>query len=186
MSKILSPGAVKLLKKPWLWILAVAVSAAIWGLCYYWVSRTPIDKKFNVWVGTSFRLNDDLKGKIENTCYAAGMEECFITSYNPSDGAYAAAFAMQASSTDVFILHKDEALAEAEAGVFRELPGRYKSDKSLDYVADGAVAQTVGVRFIGDYYVFIGKESVKPDSLLFSVFDVIIEYGLTVSEGDAQ
>lgn len=175
---------VKLIKKPWLWIVAIVVSASVWALCFYWVSRTPIEKKFNVWVGAPFSLSDALKSKIKGTCYDHGMDECYITSYDPEDGAYAMAFAMQASSTDVFILHKDEALKEAEAGIFGVLPERYTGEFSLEYVydVDGiSVSDTIGVRFIGDYYVFLGKDSVKSEDLLYTVLDTIVGYGAAVS-----
>ena len=65
MSKLLSSGMIKLIKKPWLWIVAVVVSASVWALCFYWVSRPPIEKKFNVWVGAPFSLDDGLKSKIK-------------------------------------------------------------------------------------------------------------------------
>ena len=187
MSKFLSPEMKKTLAKPWLWVTAIVVSAGIWTLVFYWASRPPIEKKFNLWVGAPFELNDELKSKIEDVCFSAGMKENYINSYDPSDHSYAIAFSMQAASTDVFILHKDEALAEAEAEVFRSLPDKYKGDNSLEYVykTDGgeAVAKMIGVKFVGEYYVFIGSKSVKSNSLLYSVVDLLVEYGLAAEDG---
>ena len=191
MSKpVLSSGMVKLIKKPWLWLLAVVVSAAIWTLVFYWASRTPIEKKFNVWVGAPFELNDGLKQQIEDACHDGGMKDIYITSYNPDDYSYAIAFSMQASSTDIFILHKDEAAFEAEAMVFKALPDRYKGESAIEYTYtddDGkSVTETIGVKFAGDYYVFIGRQSVKDDSLLYSVLDLIAEYGANAMEESEQ
>ncbi len=186
MKKIaLTPKMIRLLKKPWIWLTAIAVSASIVGLCFYWVSRTPLERKFNLWIGASFNLKPELSEKIEKICYDHGMDEVMITPYDPNDYNYAAAFGVQASSIDVFILHKDEAKAEAKANVFRALPNSYAGENALtySYEKDGAtVTEIIGVKFIGDYYIFIGSQSKKDGKLLFKVLDTVAEYGRSADD----
>lgn len=161
-------------------MLSVALAAAIWGLCFYWVSRTPLSRTFNVWVGASSNINDELSAKIEKICLDNGMEKCSIVAYDPNDYNYAAAFGIQYSTFDIFILNKNEALAEAEANVFRELPNEYKDENSLEYEykdGDVTVVKTIGVKFKEDYYVFIGQQSKKDIKLLLKVLDTVAEYG---------
>lgn len=136
---------VKKLKKGWIWVAVLVGSAAIWLFAFYWAAQTPSDKKLFIWVGAPSQISVSSEARREITELAEkhGMKEVEIHSYDPSDGYYAAAFAMQAMSTDIYILERDEALAEAEAGVFAVL------DEGILPDEEGLVfkGRRIGVRY---------------------------------------
>lgn len=159
----------KLLVKPWLWVAAVLISASVFALTFYWVSRTPLKKQFIVWLGLPFELTDTVKDEVSACAARYGMEECSINSYNPDDSMYAAAFAMQSSSVDIYVLTKTAAEEYSEVDIFRTLEG---IDNPL--TVDG---KAIGALF-GDYCVCIGADSKKDENLLYDALKIILAHGL--------
>lgn len=161
------------LKKPWLWALIVVMSAAVWGLGFYWASRVPARYSFFMWVGAPLNINDELSDDIEKICRDSGMKKVDINNCDPNDSGYAAAFALQSNSVDVYILKRSDALEIAQAGVFLDLGEKYKdAERSIEYKD-----KTIGVRFKEEYYVLICAQSNKDRTLLFKVLDTVAAYG---------
>lgn len=161
----------RLLKKPWLWIAILFASAAVWVLGFYWASQTPLTYTFRIWIGEESGFTPELTEQIQNECYGAGMKKCSINAYNPDDYHYGAAFALQANNVDIYVLNRDEALVTAETGIFLELEG-IEDENALIY--DGKV---IGAKFIKNYYVFVSGASQKDKALLYSVVNIITQYG---------
>ncbi len=157
------------LKKPWLWVAFVAIAVAVWVFAFYWLGVTPSDRKLTVFVGAPFELTESVKSDLKGVAEKHGMLECSVKSYNPADTYYAAAFAMQANSADVYILKKDEALAEAQTGVFRVLDADFAGENAL-LDADG---NRIGVPFVEDYFVFVCSKSEKSKQLLVEAVETL-------------
>lgn len=161
------------LKKPWLWVVIVLASAAVWIIGFYWASRTPSKLVFEIWVGAEFTLSDDLQDSVGQICRDNGMRECKIRNYNPEDYYYGAAFGLQSRSVDVYILSRDEALTTAQAGIFLVLGEEYTTDlQTVSYEND-----IIGVKFTEDYYIFVNVTSKKSVKLLSTVVREIATYG---------
>lgn len=170
---MIDPEMRKKLGKAWLWLAVILVSAGIWILAFYWVSQTPSELSFEIWVGAdSYIIDGDLRQSLEDICAEHGMKEISVRTYNPDDSLYAQSFALEARSVDLFVLNKTEAEAIAETGLFRELGDGYIGESCLVY-GDGII----GVRFMDDYYALINGMSKKSDDLLFAALDKIVEYG---------
>ena len=163
----------KLLKKSWIWVLIVLSSIAVWAFAFYWAGQTPADKKFTVWVGADYQIESSIKTQVTEVTKKYGMKECNISSYSPDDYYYAAAFGLNSSSIDIFILKKAEAETEAQANIFLPL------DEKFNIFGEQLIynEKPIGVKFIGDYYILINSRSKKDQQLLFEVVSVFAENG---------
>ncbi len=163
----------RILAKPWLWAAIVLASAAVWIIAFYWAAQPPAKLVFELWVGAEFTLSDHLSGEVESICDDYGMRECKINSYSPDDYYYAAAFALQSRSVDVYILQKDEALTTAQTGIFLPLGEEYTTGlQTLEYQSE-----IIGVEFTGEYYIFVNATSNKSTELLSSVVRKLALHG---------
>lgn len=153
------------LGKGWLWILIVVVSFGVWGLAFYWMSRPSAELTLEIWVGSDEWLTADDRLAIENIADNYGMEECSFGVYNPSDSMYAQAFGVKATTIDVFVLSREEALAVAEFGLFETLDG---FDDTLDY-DDASIGISVG----DDMYMLVNSDSYETQKTLL---DDILAY----------
>lgn len=167
---------IKKIKKPWLIALVLAASASLWVLVFYCVSRTPPEYSFFVWVGSPVGVNQKLTDGIESVCRESGMKKVTVGKYNPADSAYAAAFALQSESVDVYILKRTDAADIMQADIFLDLGEKYKDREHVLMYGD----KLVGVRFKEDYYVLVCVKSNKDSMLLFKVVDTIVDYGESV------
>lgn len=168
----LSREACRILKKPWLWIAIIVISAAVWLLGFYWASQTPLTYTFRIWIGEEGGFTTELTRQIEEECYSAGMKKCAVNAYNPEDYQYGAAFALQANNVDIYVLNRNEALVTAETGIFLPLEGFTADYGVLEYGG-----KVIGVQFTEDYYVFINGASRKDKTLLYNVAKIIVQYG---------
>lgn len=153
-----------LFTRVWIWVVIVVVAFVAWGFAFYWISLPSSEKTLQVWIGSTEWLTNNVKNDIKELSDSYGMEECTMGTYNPTDSMYAQAFATRATSIDVFILKKDEALEIATAGLFREI------------TVDGDTLifeeKTIGVNVGDDMYLLIGANSHKNDALI----EAILEY----------
>jgi len=164
---------VKKLKKPQLWICFTAIAVAVWAFLFYWLGLTPTKRKLTVWVGAPFELTESVRADLKRVAERHGMDECAVTSYNPADTYYSAAFAMNANTVDVYILNKKEALQEAEAHIFRTLDDAFSGD---DFLLDKD-GNRIGVPFVGEYYVLVNANSEKSVQLLADAVETLRERG---------
>lgn len=153
-----------LFTRVWIWTVIIVVAFAIWGFAFYWISLPSSDKTLQVWVGSTEWLTDKVENDIIELSDSYGMEKCTIGTYNPTDSMYAQAFATRATSIDIFILNKDEALAIATANLFREI--------SVDGDTLNFEEKIIGVNVGDDMYLLIGANSHKNDTLI----EAILEY----------
>ena len=161
----------KLLKKAWLWLIIIVVSASVWLIAFYWASQPSSADSFEVWVGAAEDIvGDELSAQLNQICSGYGIKKFTVRNYNPDDYFYPQAFALRARNVEIYILSRDEALPIAETGLFRVIEQDY-GQNTLEY--DG---KTVGVEYTDDYFVFINGTSKKDSELLFKVFNAIINY----------
>ena len=166
----IAPEVKRLLKKPIIWTLIIIASAGVWLLGFYWASQTPFTYTLRVWIGGEGVFNDELSNEIEQICLEGGMKKCALNAYSPNDFYYPAAFALQSNNVDIYVLEINEAETTAQAGIFRA------SDKFTGETFEYE-GETIGVKFIGDYYIFINGSSKKDEALLFAVVNAISAYG---------
>ena len=178
----LTPEMKRLLKKPWLWVTAIIISASVWVLGFYWASRTPTEYTLNVWVGAPVNLDDKLQSRITEVGKSYGMKEISIAAYDPDDSQYAAAFALQTSTNDIFILRRDEALTIAQADVFMTLDDVYADDPAAVKYND----KVVGVTFKEEYCVLVCAYSKKDKNMLYDVVKAVVNYGNSVGDGTEE
>lgn len=174
----LTPEMKRLLKKPWLWAAAIIIAASVWTLGFYWASQTPADRTLYVWVGAPVNLDEKLQSKITDVGKAYGMKDISIAAYDPADSQYPAAFAFQTTTTDIFILRRDEAVTIAQAGVFMPLDEVYGDSHAAVRYEDSVI----GVTFKEEYCVLVCAYSKKDKSMLYDVVKAVVEYGNSVGE----
>lgn len=156
-----------LLSKLWVWVLIVAVAFSVWGFAFYWISLPASNKTLQIWIGSDTWLTDSVQVDIESIAQQYAMEKCSFGEYNPSDGMYAQAFATRASTIDLFILKKDEALEVAEIGLFATLEGVQDA-----LVYDG---KSIGVSVGEDMYLLVCSYSHKNDQLMSAIVDHFVQ-----------
>lgn len=153
-----------LFTRVWMWVVIIVVAFASWGFAFYWISLPASNKTLQVWIGSTEWLTEDVEKDIKNLSDSYGMEECTIGTYDPTNSMYAQAFATRATSIDVFILKKDEALAIATAKLFREIT--VEGDTLI------LEEKIIGVNVGDDMYLLFSANSHKNDVLL----EAILEY----------
>lgn len=165
----MNKAAVKQLKKPKLWVIFIAIAVFVWVLAFYWIAQPTRAEKYEIWLGAEFDLKTELKEEVRQTTVPYGIKKCTVQRYDPSDTYYAQAFSLRANSVDIYILTKDMAVTIAETGIFKPLERNFDGAEYLEI--DG---ETRGVRFMGDYYIFINSESEKVNELHFAVISVLL------------
>ncbi len=160
------------IKKAWLWAVIIALSVGFWGVMFYWAAQPSAEEKFEIWVGAPANLKTEIIGEIKAVCADDNMKKCAVSNYNPADTYYGAAFGLRSTAVDIFILAKEQADQIAASGIFGELTGKY-----ADY-ADGYTYADVplGVKFIGEYYIFVNSETNKDERLISAVMDILISH----------
>lgn len=155
------------LKNVWLWVAIIAAAFSAWGLVFYSVAQSPSSKTVQIWVGSPQGLSSRQKSKVSACAEQNGMEKVEFGVYDPSDGFYAQAFAIKASSVDIFVLNRNEALEIAQTGLFAELEG----------FTGGLVYQekTIGVLYGNDLCVLVNAKSRKDNAVLKQILSVLTE-----------
>lgn len=164
---------IRQLRKPKLWITFVLIAVFIWGLAFYWIAQPSRSEKLEIWLSADFQLKKDISDKIEENVKPFGIKKCVIGSYNPNDAYFAQAFSLKAHSVDVYIMTKDMAETIKQTNLFKAL--NYQLDNAVYLVFDDV---NYGVRFVGDYYVFVNATTHKSDELLQTVIQTLIDGAL--------
>lgn len=170
----MNSAAVKKLKSAKLWVLFSVVAAAVWGFAFYWISRPSRSQKLEVWLGAAFGLKPSVTAEIERAAAPYGIKECDVNDYDPADAYYAQAFSLRANSVDIYILDRQTAETLAQTGIFA--PVTFAFD-GAEYLRLDDTDNIYGVRFVGDYYIFVNSASKKTDALLKDVIAVLVKAG---------
>lgn len=165
----MNANAVKQLKKPKLWLAFVLISLFVWVIAFYWIAQPSRSEKFEIWLGAEFDLKSELKEDVREAAKPHGIKKCTFATYNPDDTYYAQAFALRANSVDIYILTEDMAVTIAETGIFSPLSSDFGGGEFLTIGEEDC-----GVRFTGDYYIFVNSKSKKDKSLLYDVITVLL------------
>lgn len=160
-------------KKPSLWLIIVLTSVLIWVFGFYWASRPRKSNTLTVWIGASFTLNSDVRSELGDEMKKYGISSCDIRAYDPLDSYYSGAFALQSHAVDIYVLNKNEAIQEAQAGIFKELPSQLAVGNVVEYQD-----VNIGVQFAEDYYVFICNNTKKSEAVIISAVEILLNYGL--------
>lgn len=153
--------------KLWLWLLIVAISFSAWGFVFYCISLPPSKKTVQIWIGSDSWLTDSVQKDVTLLCEQYGMEKCTFGQYNPTDGMYAQAFATRATSVDLFVLSKDEALEIATLDMFAPLEN---VENALTY-NDKSIGVSVG----DDMYLLVCSYSHKNDDLMQAIVQYFLQ-----------
>lgn len=165
----MNSAAIKQLKKPKLWAAFVLIAVAVWVLAFYWIAQPTRSEKYEVWLGADFDLKTELKESVRAAAEERGIKKCSIVKYDPADSYYAQAFSLRANTVDLYLLTKDFAITIAETGIFGTMDKAFEGEEYLEI--DG---KNCGVRFKGDYYIFINSGSDKPAELHFAVINALL------------
>lgn len=156
-----------LFSKLWLWLLIVAIAFSVWGFTFYCISLPPSKKTVQIWIGSDSWLTDSVKNDVTLLCVQYGMEKCSFGQYNPADGMYTQAFATRASSTDLFVLSKEEALKIAYLDLFVPLED---IPNALTYEG-----KSIGVSVDDDMYLLVCSYSHKNDQLMLAIVQYFLQ-----------
>lgn len=157
-----------------LWAIFAAVAVAVWGLAFYWIGRPSRSEKLEVWLGAEFDLKASVKEAIGKAAAPYGIKKCDINSYDPADTYYAQAFSLRANSVDIYILEKQTAETLMQTGIFSPIEFEFDGAEFLKFDESDNV---YGVKFVGEYYIFVNSASKKDGALLRAVIAVLIEAG---------
>lgn len=160
--------AVKKLKNARLWLIFVLCSLFVWVIAFYWIAQPSRSEKLEIWLGADFNLKSGLSAEIRGVSAEYGIKKCTIESYDPADSYYAQAFAMRANSVDLYILEKKTAEEIAETKIFAPAPDA--ADAEYLFIE----GERLGIKFVGDYYIFVNTKSDKQPELLNSVIAVLL------------
>lgn len=157
-----------------LWAIFAAVAVAVWGLAFYWISRPTRSQKLEIWLGAEFDLKAAVKQEIAQAAKPYGIKKCDVNSYDPADTYYAQAFSLRANSVDIYILKLQTAETLMQTHVFS--PIEFELDGVELWKPDGS-DDVYGVKFVGEYYIFVNSASKKEGALLRDVVKVLTEAG---------
>ncbi len=171
-------------KRKWyMYVASVLIAVLCCYAIYYLFTKPKQSERFYVWIAAPAEIEEEFKDQIKSVAYNNGMREVIIDCYNPTDPNYFWAFGIKGNTTtNVYVLHKDEVPLHIEANIFMDLTETpyFNSETNL-YVEE----VPYGIAFAGDYYIMINGVNGKLHAV-YPVVETMIDYAKEHAEDNSE